>query len=298
MISGYMLFDGKGVDASRVKRKIRDMFILFVFYETVFVLMDQIYHFYIGDFPVIPPKKEILLFITTGHWRFAVHLWYLHAYIIVLALVLIIERFRLWRIYFILVPVLIVSSLVIAEYNPLYTGHTYHYYLCANYFLIGLPYFGLGAIIKKYAGCLVRPVYAGRYFLAAAVSLAVGYFEIVFFRSRADNFAYQYTNTAFAAVFVFLTALCIPMRKENLIARMGRRDSRHIYILHWTVFYICAFIPFSLGPLLDYSRYYFSALALVTTIGITHLLRYIGIIDRGALKKIKVFEREKAKTLG
>lgn len=298
MISGYMLFDGKGVNSSCIKRRLRNLFVIFVVYEMVFILTDQIYHFCIGDFPVIPPKKEILFFITTGHWRFAGHLWYIHAYIIVLALVLIIERFRLWCIYFILVPVLLLSSLIVAEYIPLYTGHKYSYYFCANFLLIGMPYFGLGAIIKKYAGSLVRPVYAGRYFLAAAVSLALGYFEIVFFASRADNFAYQYTNTVFAAVFVFLTALCIPMRKENLMARMGRRDSRHIYILHWTVFYIYANIPLFEGPLIDYSRYYYSVLALVTTIGITHLLRYIGIIDRGALKKIKVFEREKAKTLG
>lgn len=105
------------------------------------------HHF--GLTSIIPSFSDLAIFVLLNDNPWGFHLWYLGAYLYVLLICIIIDKYNKWNQAFMAVPILLVIDLIIGKYSILIMGHEFPYIYARNFLFVGLPYFLIGAYIKR-----------------------------------------------------------------------------------------------------------------------------------------------------
>lgn len=265
MISGYFTYGKKDITHT-IHKRIRQLLTIF---GVVFLL-------YFSVFLIVNGKNSlehlsVLLshnFILLNTVPFSMHLWYIAAYIYVLLIILLVERFNLYKWLFFITPILLLTGLLIGKYSEILLGHYFPPNYTRNFLLTGLPFFTLGMIIKK--AKKLPNIYV------AAISCIVFYIlGIIEFPSFEDLGMY-WVSTIFLSLSIFILFTNIKQVKDNIFSKIGREDSLYIYLLH----YIIAIGITLLSNTFSYLPYFSTLVTLLLTLVLIYILRKVKIIGK------------------
>lgn len=273
MISGYLLYSRGGIGRERLVRNVRHIGVMCAWTLVLFSVVDvtpMLYH-HTMDMPAAIDVGLLLVF-NRYPWWVGGHLWYLLAYLYVLVIMVAVDKFRLWRLFFASVPLLFA-----AYFWALHHGMPECVY--RNFLLEGLPCFAVGAMVKHWRHRITdrtdRKLFAGVVFFllsSYAESCVTGEFCNKFVRE-------SYFSTPFLALFILLSAVATPTTKPNWFSRMGCDYSTCIYIFH--TLFVRAFFPLAfhyLPPISQTVYWYVSpVLILVCCVAMTWTLRRMGV---------------------
>lgn len=147
IISGYFLM-GENM-MGRMKKGCRKMARIILYSTVLYAAADLLVHRF--DFTSITPTyKDLIKFILLNDNPWGFHLWYLGAYLYVLLICMLIERYNKWSIAYMIVPILLVTDLTFGKYSLFILHQEFPYVLVRNFLFVGLPYFLIGAYIKQH----------------------------------------------------------------------------------------------------------------------------------------------------
>ena len=130
MISGYFTYGKENTDKT-IRKRIIHILKIFCFSYLLYMLIP-IAHGRSLDIVAEVLKnnyENAKLLICYNYLTDGYHLWYLHAYIYVLVIVLFIDIFKLYKILFYAIPVLLLAGLYIGKYQEIIGGATFPPYL-------------------------------------------------------------------------------------------------------------------------------------------------------------------------
>lgn len=96
----------------------------------------------------IPSKRQWLKFIIFNDNPFGFHLWYLEAYLYVLIIMMVVDKYKLWSRMLWCIPFLLFGDLLFGKYSILQLNKELPYICVRNFLFIGIPYFLLGVWLK------------------------------------------------------------------------------------------------------------------------------------------------------
>lgn len=172
------------------------------------------------------------------------YLWYLTAYLEVLAVFLLFLRMRAERFLFYAIPLLLIGGLLLGKYSFLTgLGHAPALWISRNFLTLGLPYFCLGYLIHRYEGALLAC--CGRY----AAAYAAFFLGAVLLEGRMLAGVWRLGD-----LFVFTTPLAVSvfllcLKHRNFGARSwfdlaGERHALNVYLFQSVV----AGVVIGIGP--------------------------------------------------
>ena len=145
IISGYFLM-GENMQDRMKKGSIR-MFKLMVESSLLFAIVLFITHHLKID-SIIPSVEELIDFVLLNDNPWGFHLWYLGAYLYVLLICILIDKYKKWHLAFMMTPLLLIIDLIMGKYSLLIMNREFPFIYVRNYLFVGLPYFLIGAYIK------------------------------------------------------------------------------------------------------------------------------------------------------
>ena len=283
LISGYFIFGDKMEE--KLKRSLKKIIRITVWSSAIYALLYFYKYMHHGT-PSVFTIQALIRFLLYNENPFIYHLWYLNAYIYVLIIMLIVSRLKLQTKIMVLIPILIISDLLLGRYSHFLFGNDFGLSYIFGWLHDGLPYFLLGGFIKlrssKNRGCKNSNSFlllCGFIFIAI-LSLAEDKLPL----SGGD----RYISTVFLTIFLFLLFRSINIKGNNLLARIGKRDSLYIYIYHPLIIEILYFINAKTGILRNNIYLFFSPLVVFTLTEITICIYHIF-----AHKTVKKYTYEK-----
>ena len=161
------------------------------------------HHFELSS--IIPSFSDLAIFVLLNDNPWGFHLWYLGAYLYVLLICIIIDKYNKWNQAFMAVPILLVIDLIIGKYSILIMGHEFPYIYARNFLFVGLPYFLIGAYIKRKKFLLKKHqelAWGGGSF--SFFDFSFGESTIVTFRTQCHKGSLHNNNTiVYLSVYVF-----------------------------------------------------------------------------------------------
>ena len=263
IMSGYFTYGRKNL-IHTIKKRIRSLFsifcVVFLFYFSFFLIAngrDSLEHL------------QMLLshnFILLNSVPYCMHLWYITAYIYVLLIMLLVEKYNLYKWLFFITPILLLTALTLGKYSEIILNYNFPTNYTRNFLFTGLPFFTLGMIIKK-AKQLPNIYIAG---ISCIIFYILGIIETWNTNNRGELFA----SNIFLSLSIFILFINIEQTKDNIFSKIGREDSLYIYLLHFIIATgitrLCDILP---------SLVYFSALiTLSLTLFLIYILRKLKII--------------------
>lgn len=235
IISGY--FYNTIVQKKRENRQIKKVFLLFLVSNIIYFVFKCALNFknFSGYICEVFNLENILDFLFFNESPFAVHLWYLGAFLYVLIIVKIFRKLNIERILFWLVPVLLVCDLIFGKYSMLIFKTEFPLVYARNFLFVGLPYFCIGEMLQKGISnqkiCFSKMTMAVFTVLFAITTIAERY--IVLGLEMGTN-REHYISTTFLAVSLVLLFLNIDSNNKisTAMSDVGRRYSANIYIFH------------------------------------------------------------------
>ena len=109
---------------------------------------------------------------------------------------------------------------------------------------MGLPYFSIGMWVKERAINVENWKLVGLIVLTAFTTLLERYLLVI---NNLNSTRDHYLSTTFLAVVVFLFFLSYVGNMDNLVSRIGKRDSTWIYVLHPIVITIIGAVAKKMG---------------------------------------------------
>lgn len=230
MISGFFLYKNDGIELGKIKQAIKHILNITLWASLLFFLWSEFNNIVYLDSIFIPPIRSIYSWLFCNNYPFSYHLWYLYAYIYVLLLILFIEKYKKWELLFFSIPILLSVS-VIFYFLPFFDIQ-YPLPVFRNFLFIGLPFFALGALIKKNYNLITK--FKSSILIVALIILNIStLFEAAFLAYLGqDSNREIYLSTPFLSVIMFLLFLSIKVPQPNWFAKTGKQDSLLIYILH------------------------------------------------------------------
>ena len=262
MISGYFTYKKKDIRHTIIKRKKHLIYIfciMFLFYLSLSLIAngkDSLEHLSILFSPG---------FILLNSVPYSMHLWYIIAYIYVLLIILLVEKYNLYKWLFYITPILLITGLTVGKYSEILLDNSFPTNYTRNFLFTGLPFFSLGMIIKK--AKQIPNIHVA--VILCIVFYILGVIEVLNVKSLGD----LYVSTIFLSLSIFILFINIKQVKDNIFSKLGREESLYIYLLHF-------FITNGVTLLCNKYTYltYFSALI---TLSLTLILIYI-------LRKVKI----------
>ena len=104
-ISGYFVCGAK-----RSLKRINRIVWIFIWSATLYLLKTEVYHLLSTDEMWIPSLHTIENFVFFNDVAFSIHLWYLPAYIYVLIMAFLIDKYNIWKLSMgMIIPLLLVG---------------------------------------------------------------------------------------------------------------------------------------------------------------------------------------------
>lgn len=230
MISGFFLYQKDGIDLCKIKHTIKHILYVTLWASLLFFLWCEYTNIACNNCFFIPPIRSICSWLVCNNYPFSYHLWYLYAYIYVLLLILFVEKYKKWNYLFLSIPILL-SANVVFYFLPFFNIH-FPLPIYRNFLFIGLPFFALGSLIKKNFNLI--PIGKSSVLIVALLILNLStLLEAMFLTNHGQNPNREiYLSTPFLSIFMFLLFLSIKVPRPNWLAKIGKRDSLWIYILH------------------------------------------------------------------
>lgn len=162
MISGYLLYSRDGIGRDRLVRNVRHIAWMCVWTMALFSVVDVVCMVYTHSYawPTFKSLRNLILFNDYPFHPINVggHLWYILAYLYVLLTMVFVERHRLWRWVFVVMPLLWTGYMWLEH-------HQFPEYTYRNFLFEGIPYFTVGAMVKHWSPCIIgridRKLFAG-----------------------------------------------------------------------------------------------------------------------------------------
>lgn len=265
MISGYFTYGKKDITHTihkRIAQLLKIFGVVFIFYF-VFSLIangkDSLEHL-----SVLFSYNFILL----NSVPYSMHLWYISAYIYVLLIILLVERFNLYKWLYFITPILLLTGLLIGKYSEILLDHYFPPNYTRNFLLTGLPFFTLGMLIKK-AKQLPNIYMSG---VLCIIFYILGFIEVLYVKNLGDFYA----STIFLSLSIFILFTNIKQVKDNIFSKTGREDSLYIYLLH----FIIATAITLLSNKFSYLPYLSALVTLLLTFVLIYILRKLKIIGK------------------
>ncbi len=221
MISGYLLFNGKFVGEERIKRGIKHILSIMIWSTVLFAVCKEIDSFLFNRTYYLPSLKDLIYFIILNENPFNYHLWYLGAYLYVLIVVLMVERYSSWKYLFYVIPVLFVCNLILS-----YTLS--HSVYIRNFLFEGLPYFSLGAFMKTERCAWLFKISHVKWFGLCVLFAITSELENLYTGIIKDHFV----STIFLSISLFVLMVSIKRNQPTKISMLGEKYSLYVYVLH------------------------------------------------------------------
>lgn len=228
-ISGYFVF---GIKRSwgRIERIVK----IFLWSAILYLLKTEVFQLLISHKLWLPTWKNILDFIIFNDVVFSIHLWYLAAYIYILLIVYLIDKYSIWHLtgYFVM-PLLLIGGFI--KYSILdICPNDIQYY--RNAYFYGLPYFILGGFVKKYVDVKLTK-YSRWVILPIIMGLVLIRYELI---------GVNLTIIILKEIDLVLLVFCVLVftvisRQTNytILSKLGYKYSLYIYIFHLVIMQVC-----------------------------------------------------------
>lgn len=236
IISGFFLMDSTGsIKPEAVKHSLKKILLLTLYANGIYFVGAMIFGANLG-FPILQEMKTTYFwrcFLIYGDGKFAIHLWYLTAYLQALIIIYLAARFRFGKLLFILIPAGIILNLALGTYSS-WLPKTFEPYVSRNVLTIALPCLMIGILLRRWHHRLLS---SRAMFILFAALLVAAYAETFFVAGfkpgttalRGDIVAF----TVPAAACLVGAFLVIPSSVNfGFLARWGALFSAEIYIYH------------------------------------------------------------------
>lgn len=251
-ISGYFVCGAK-----RSLKRINRIVWIFIWSATLYLLKTEVYHLLSTDEMWIPSLHTIENFVFFNDVAFSIHLWYLPAYIYVLIMAFLIDKYNIWKLSMgMIIPLLLVGVYIKYSISDVCPKEIEYY---RNAYFCGLPYFLTGALIKN------TPPRMHQYHTVLKVPLILTILGLFIMRyyllgnSLLILVAREMNLLVLSVCIFFLTTICI-QQESNLLSKLGRNYSLYIYILHLILMSICEMIAIHLPSVYNQVYMYFNPL--------------------------------------
>ena len=216
MISGYFIYDENNA-GQKINRSIKSIFSIFIWSNLLFLLFKEV--FSIAHHAIyVPDTNELLKFIVFNEDPFGWHLWYIGAYLYLLVIVRFINKHNKWTLLFKSIPVLLIVHLALS-----YAGVDRIYY--RNFLLMGLPFFSIGAYIRK---TNIQPASTNKSFFCILLFAIASIAE----KQLTSLNTEIYVSTIFLSILIFKCFVNWKQTKPSIVSWGGKEYSLDIYIFH------------------------------------------------------------------
>lgn len=216
MISGYFIYDENNAGL-KINRSIKSIFSIFIWSNILFLFFKEV--FSVAHHAVyVPDTNELIKFIVFNEDPFGWHLWYIGAYLYLLVIVRFINKHNKWTLLFKSIPVLLIVHLALS-----YSGVDRIYY--RNFLLMGLPFFSIGAYIRK---TNIQPVSSGNSYFCILVFAIASIAE----KQLTSLISEIYVSTIFLSILIFKCFVSWKQTTPSILSWGGKEFSLDIYIFH------------------------------------------------------------------
>ncbi len=188
---------------------------------------------YLRDIFNIGMLRDVLVFNVS---TFCEPLWYLHAVLYCVAIVMLIDGYGNRKILYVLAPILIGGDMILGQYSIFVFGRCFPNILTRNWLFFGLPNVSIGMMIREYE--LAEKLHRYKKILSAAsIILVVGICIEHYLLQKAGVIAGR--EHYFCAVLLSVVLFVLFAQKtetkdriESCLASIGKNASTGIYIIH------------------------------------------------------------------
>lgn len=230
MISGYFLYSEDSEIAQRKCIKAFKKILWITIYANLFYYISLNIP---NDLFPINSLKSVVHLITVGT-SLGYQLWYLNAYIQALVVIIIALKFKkisfLWK----CIPIFLILGLMTGKYQFLVPFLRNSLSLSRNFITMGIPFVGIGWLIRKYGSQLLSKFSSKVIFAFLIIVLILSESEVCYFRFNRIFLHGDYVITTIPLVaLMLLVAIKYPLLgKNSLVEVIGKKYSLSIYIFH------------------------------------------------------------------
>lgn len=236
MISGYFCYRGDDTEFIRTGKKIRHVLTLMMVAFPVCALWDLIQNEICGASQrewlesLVSEEHICQFFLYNNSSQIKWHLWFLPALLYCYLMFAAVSRFRLYRLAYVLIPVLLFIHFGMEEFSP-YLGEHFRVMQFRNYLFTGFPFFMSGHLIHKNQEKLEQWFAGSRELFLYGMITAGGICSLVEYR----YFEKQelFLGSVFMAAGLFLFAIVKKDTKApGFLDMIGQKHAFFIYLFH------------------------------------------------------------------
>ncbi len=143
------------------------------------------------------------------------------------------QKTKLIRLFYIITPLLLLGDLALGKYSLLLFNRGFPYIIVRNWLFASIPYFTIGVWIAEHSDKLRDCATKKSLIITMVISSATTLLErFVLVSNGLNSTRDHYLSTTILAISIFLLFLFHIKQSENLISRIGHRDSTWVYIIH------------------------------------------------------------------
>lgn len=237
MITGYYYEQMKKQE--KIQKQLRKICKLIVITIGIYILYGTIITCFKGNsileyYKSIFNIKEIVKFLVFNEFSAIGHLWYLPAILYTLILAKFMTNKKNKKYLKFIIPIIFIVYIITGKYSKIVFGSEFPYYYFRRSFLIeGTLYFYLGYLIKEYEDKI--NVSINKLYLTNLILLIGTFIEMYILDSSGNNVvASNYICISLMPISILLCAIKETkfINPNNLFAKIGRKYSTTIYIIH------------------------------------------------------------------
>lgn len=236
MVSGYFCYRGDDTEFNRTGKKIWHVLTLILAAFPICALWDLLQNEINGDSQrkwlesLVSGEhiRQFLLYNNSSQVKW--HLWFLPALLYCYLLFALVSRFRLYRVAYVLIPVLLLVHFGMEEFAP-YLGEHFRVMQFRNYLFTGFPFFMAGHLIHRYQEKLEQVFEGKRARFLDGMVVAGGALSLVEYR----YFEKQelFLGSVCMAFGLFLLAIIKKdLKTPEFLGVVGQKYAFFIYLFH------------------------------------------------------------------
>jgi surface polysaccharide O-acyltransferase-like enzyme len=278
IISGYLLFDKekRTIKPERLKRSIIHVIKISFWATLFFIVWKELLYITSSDGYIwIPSIKSMQKWVFLNVHPFVVHLWYLFAYLYVLLIIMLVNKYNKWKQLYFFVPLLLAPHIIL-----LLSNLNLSYIYVRNFLFTGLPFFAIGTMIKSKSNINVNKNKRNKVILITCIILfsITSILEKSFLLSVGKPAVRElYISSIILAICLFLLALSFENKQKTWLSVIGEKESLYIYIFHPVVIHCCNII-FEKLKLYELYRYVAPIIVLIVTMVLVKCFRRLKIL--------------------
>jgi surface polysaccharide O-acyltransferase-like enzyme len=234
MVSGFYIYSQDNtVMLKRITNSIKKVGIIILQASVVYGILRFVKHFYLG-IDISAQNFKLIPFLLLNDFQFTEHLWYLFAFFYVLIISKLFIRFKLLNLLLYSIPLFFIINFVFTIWSRVVPISEGKFWYELNWLVVGMPYFVLGLLIKKYFN----------YFSQIDKSYLLSLIVVMSFTIFPEHFAFKQFvergpgvfSTAILAVASFLYCArdltIFTGKMEVVVSQLGSRHALNIYLYH------------------------------------------------------------------